>query len=43
MITLPAVTGLTYRQPYRNIFAITVSKTLAVFAVIATYALTGLM
>jgi len=43
VITLLAVTGLTHRQSYRDIFAVTVIKTLAVFAVIATYALTGLV
>lgn len=43
VITLLAVTGLTHRQAYRDIFAITVIKTLAVFVVIATYVLTGLV
>jgi H+/gluconate symporter-like permease len=43
VITLLAVTGLTHRQSYRDIFAITVIKTLAVFVVIAAYALTGLV
>lgn len=43
VITLLAVTGLTHRQAYRDIFAITLIKTLAVFVVIATYALTGLV
>jgi H+/gluconate symporter-like permease len=42
VITLLAVTGLTHRQSYRDIFAITVIKTLAVFVVIALFALTGL-
>jgi H+/gluconate symporter-like permease len=37
VITLLAVTGLTHRQSYKDIFAITVFKTLAVFVVIATY------
>jgi H+/gluconate symporter-like permease len=37
VITLLAVTGLTHRQSYKDIFAITVIKTLAVFVVIATY------
>ncbi|WP_266169077.1 GntP family permease [Dyella subtropica] len=41
VITLLAVTGLTHRQSYRDIFAITVIKTLAVFVVIAAYYLTG--
>ncbi|WP_109125017.1 GntP family permease [Dyella sp. C11] len=43
VITLLAVTGLTHRQSYRDIFAITVIKTLAVFVVILAYGLTGLV
>jgi H+/gluconate symporter-like permease len=43
VITLLAVTGLTHRQSYRDIFAVTVIKTLAVFVVIALYYLTGLV
>lgn len=43
VITLLAVTGLTHRQSYRDIFAITLIKTAAVFAVIAIYSLTGLV
>jgi H+/gluconate symporter-like permease len=43
VITLLAVTGLTHRQSYREIFAVTVIKTLAVFFVIALYYLTGLV
>ncbi|MFZ4538570.1 GntP family permease [Propionivibrio sp.] len=43
VITLLAVTGLTHRQSYKDIFAITVIKTAAVFVVIATYYLTGLV
>lgn len=43
VITLLAVTGLTHRVAYKDIFAITVIKTLAVFVVIATYYLTGLV
>jgi len=43
VITLLAVTGLTHRQSYRDIFAITVIKTLAVLVVIATYYLTGVV
>ncbi|MDR0479012.1 MAG: GntP family permease, partial [Burkholderiaceae bacterium] len=35
VITLLAVTGLTHRQSYRDIFAVTCIKTLAVFFVIA--------
>jgi len=42
VITLLAVTGLTHRQAYKDIFAITVIKTLAVFVVIgAFYAMGG--
>lgn len=40
VITLLAVTGLTHRQSYRDIFAITLIKTLAVFVVISLYYLT---
>ncbi|QKM51045.1 hypothetical protein B7760_05110 [Burkholderia glumae] len=43
VITLLAVTGLTHRQSYRDIFAVTVIKTLAVFFVIAVYYVTGLV
>ncbi len=43
VITLLAVTGLTHRQSYKDIFAITVIKTLAVLVVIAAYYLTGLV
>jgi H+/gluconate symporter-like permease len=43
VITLLAVTGLTHRESYREIFAITVIKTLAVFFVIAVYYLTNLV
>ena len=42
VITLLAVTGLTHRESYRDIFAVTCLKTLAVFLVIAVYLLTGL-
>ncbi len=41
VITLLAVTGLTHRQAYKDIFAITVIKTLAVFAVIVLFYATG--
>ncbi|HEV8695528.1 MAG TPA: GntP family permease [Lysobacter sp.] len=37
VITLLAVTGLTHRQSYKDIFAITLIKTLAVFFVISAY------
>jgi H+/gluconate symporter-like permease len=43
VITLLAVTGLTHRQSYRDIFAITAIKTLAVFFVIAVFYATGLV
>ena len=43
VITLLAVTGLTHRQSYKDIFAITIIKTLAVVVVIATYYLTGVV
>ncbi|PWK92707.1 GntP family permease [Fulvimonas soli] len=43
VITLLAVTGLTHRQSYRDIFAVTLIKTLAVFVAIAIHALTGLV
>jgi H+/gluconate symporter-like permease len=43
VITLLAVTGLTHRQSYRDIFAITAIKTAAVFVVIGIYAVTGLV
>ena len=42
VITLLAVTGLTHRQCYGDIFAITCLKTPAVFVVIGLYYLTGL-
>jgi len=42
VITLLAVTGLTHRQSYRDIFAVTVIKTTAVFVVIGFYSLTGI-
>jgi len=43
VITLLAVTGLTHRQSYKDIFAITCIKTSAVFVVIAVYYMTGLV
>ena len=43
VITLLAVTGLTHRQSYKDIFAITCIKTSAVFVVIAVYYLTGIV
>ena len=41
VITLLAVTGLTHRQAYKDIFAITMIKTLAVFVIIGLFYLTG--
>ncbi|WP_064749500.1 GntP family permease [Lysobacter firmicutimachus] len=43
VITLLAVTGLTHRQAYKDVFAITLIKTAAVFVVIATFYATGLV
>jgi len=43
VITLLAVTGLTHRQSYKDIFAVTCLKTAAVFVAILTYYLTGLV
>jgi H+/gluconate symporter-like permease len=43
VITLLAVTGLTHKESYREIFAVTVIKTLAVFFVIGFYYVTGLV
>ncbi len=43
VITLLAVTGLTHRQSYKDVFAITVIKTLAVFFIIGLYYATGLI
>ncbi len=42
VITLLAVTGLTHKQSYKDIFAITLIKTLAVFVAIGFYYMTGL-
>jgi len=41
VITLLAVTGLTHRQAYKDVFAITLIKTAAVFAIIGLYYATG--
>ena len=41
VITLLAVTGLTHRQAYKDIFAITLIKTAAVFFIIAVFYATG--
>jgi H+/gluconate symporter-like permease len=42
VITLLAVTGLTHKDSYRDIFAITLVKTAAVLVVIGVFYLTGL-
>lgn len=42
VITLLAVTGLTHKSSYKDIFALTLIKTLAVFFAIAFYYATGL-
>ena len=42
VITLLAVTGLTHRQAYKDIFVITIIKTAAVFFVIGFFYLTGI-
>ena len=42
VITLLAVTGLTHRQAYKDIFAVTLVKTAAVFVVIGLYYAFGL-
>jgi H+/gluconate symporter-like permease len=43
VITLLAVTGLTHREAYKDIFAITLIKTFAVFLVIGTFYATGIV
>ena len=43
VITLLAVAGLTHKQSYKDIFAITVIKTIAVFFVIAVFLWTGII
>jgi H+/gluconate symporter-like permease len=43
VITLLAVTGLTHKQSYKDIFAITCIKTVSVFVVIAVYYATGIV
>jgi H+/gluconate symporter-like permease len=43
VITLLAVTGLTHRQSYKDIFAITIIKTMAVFFIIGVYYFTGIV
>ncbi len=41
VITLLAVTGLSHRQSYKDIFAVTIIKTLAVFFIIGLFYATG--
>ncbi|WP_404331942.1 GntP family permease [Mesobacillus maritimus] len=43
VITLLAVTGLTHKEAYKDIFAITIIKTLAVAFIILVYTLTGIV
>jgi H+/gluconate symporter-like permease len=43
VITVLAITGLTHRQAYGDIFVITLIKTLAVFVVIGVYYATGIV
>ena len=43
VITLLAVTGLTHKTSYRDIFVLTCMKTVAVFFVIAVHYATGLV
>lgn len=43
IITVLAVTGLTHKQAYKDIFAVTVLKTCAVFFVIGVYLVTGIV
>jgi H+/gluconate symporter-like permease len=43
VITLLAVTGLTHREAYKDIFCITLIKTLAVFVVIGIFYATGIV
>ncbi|WP_211470279.1 GntP family permease [Collimonas humicola] len=43
VITLLAVTGLSHRQSYKDIFVVTLIKTAAVFVVIGAYYLTGIV
>ena len=43
VITLLAVTGLSHKQAYKDVFAITLIKTLAVLFIIAVYYTTGIV
>ena len=42
VITLLAVTGLTHKTYYKDIFAVTCIKTMAVFVIIGAYYLFGI-
>ena len=42
VITLLAVCGLTHKESYKDIFAITCIKTLTVFVIILFYTMTGI-
>jgi H+/gluconate symporter-like permease len=43
IITLLAITGLTHRHAYRDIFVLTVMKTMTAFVAIALYYITGMV
>ena len=43
VITLLAITGLSHRQAYGGIFAITIIKTIAVFVAIAAFTWFGIV
>ena len=43
VITLLAVTGLTHKSSYKDVFAMTIIKTVAVFVIIGVYYATGLV
>jgi H+/gluconate symporter-like permease len=43
VITLLAVAGLTHRQAYKDIFAITIIKTAMAFFAVGVYHFTGLV
>ena len=43
VITLLAVAGLTHKQSYKDIFAVTLIKTMAVFLIIGVYYATGIV
>ena len=43
VITLLMITGMSHKQSYGDIFAITCIKTMAVFVIIGFYSATGLV